>query len=59
MTHPRLAAQLYTVRELCKTDDFLVEMAKIEDIGYTAVQVSGSVRPSPTRRSVRSPMPMA
>jgi sugar phosphate isomerase/epimerase len=42
MTHAKLAAQLYTVRDFTKTaDDFRTSMAKIADIGYTAVQVSG------------------
>ncbi len=42
MTEPKLAAQLYTVRDFTKTtDDFRTSMAKIADIGYTAVQVSG------------------
>ncbi|HEY3291819.1 MAG TPA: sugar phosphate isomerase/epimerase, partial [Anaerolineae bacterium] len=37
-----LAAQLYTLREFCKTaDDFAKSMHKVRDIGYTAVQVSG------------------
>ncbi|MGC9521959.1 MAG: sugar phosphate isomerase/epimerase family protein [Anaerolineae bacterium] len=42
MTHPKLAAQLYTVREHTQTlEDFRASMRKIRDIGYTAVQVSG------------------
>jgi sugar phosphate isomerase/epimerase len=42
MTEPKLAAQLYTVRDFTKTaDEFRASMAKIADIGYTAVQVSG------------------
>ena len=40
--HPKLAAQLYTVREFTKTlEDFDASMKKISAIGYTAVQVSG------------------
>ena len=41
MTHPRLTAQLYTVREFTQTtEDFRASMEKVADIGYTAVQVS-------------------
>ncbi len=41
MTPPRLAAQLYTVREHTQTAaDFTVSMQMIRSIGYTAVQVS-------------------
>jgi len=42
MTHPKLAAQLYTIRDYTKTTaDFRASMKKVADIGYTAVQVSG------------------
>lgn len=42
MTHPVLAAQLFTVREHMKTaSDFAHTLKKIKAIGYTAVQVSG------------------
>ncbi|MDF1513664.1 MAG: sugar phosphate isomerase/epimerase [Anaerolineae bacterium] len=42
MSHPKLTAQLYTIREYTKTlSDFDASMKKIADIGYTAVQVSG------------------
>lgn len=41
MSHPVLAAQLYTIREHTKTaQDFAASMKKIRQIGYTAVQVS-------------------
>lgn len=39
----RIGAQLYTVREFCKTtDDFALTLRKVADIGYTTVQVSGT-----------------
>ncbi len=42
MTHPVLAAQLYTVRQFCQTaDDLAASLNKITAIGYKAVQVSG------------------
>jgi len=42
MSHPKLAAQLYTVRDYTKTaEDFRASMEKVAAIGYTAVQVSG------------------
>ena len=42
MTTPRLAAQLYTVREFAQTpQDLAASLKKIRAIGYTAVQVSG------------------
>ena len=42
MTHPKLAAQLYTVREHCQTaNDLALTLKKIRDIGYSAVQISG------------------
>jgi sugar phosphate isomerase/epimerase len=41
MSHPVLAAQLYTVREFTKTTaDFAASLKKISDIGYKAVQIS-------------------
>lgn len=41
MTHPVLAAQLYTVRQFCQTaEDLAASLKKIRAIGYTAVQVS-------------------
>lgn len=42
MSHSKLAAQLYTVREFTKTlEDLKTTLKKIREIGYTAVQVSG------------------
>jgi sugar phosphate isomerase/epimerase len=42
MSAPVLGAQLYTVREFCKTIEGVAETAeKIRKIGYTAVQISG------------------
>ena len=39
----RIGAQLYTARDFCKdTASFAETLAKIADIGYTAVQVSGT-----------------
>ncbi len=39
----RIGAQLYTVREQCKTlDDFALTLRKVADIGYKTVQVSGT-----------------
>lgn len=39
----RIGAQLYTVREFCKTtEDFALTLKKVADIGYTKVQVSGT-----------------
>ncbi|MBN1875628.1 MAG: sugar phosphate isomerase/epimerase [Anaerolineae bacterium] len=47
MSHPKLAAQLYTVREFTKTlEDFRNTMRKVRDIGYTAVQIS-AIGPMP------------
>ena len=38
----QLAAQLYTVRDFCKTAaDLAATAKKIREIGYPAVQVSG------------------
>ena len=37
-----IGAQLYTVRDFCKTTDSLAEtLKKVADIGYTEVQLSG------------------
>jgi sugar phosphate isomerase/epimerase len=42
MKKEQIAAQLYTVRDLCQTADGLRDTCrKLRDIGYTAVQVSG------------------
>ncbi len=39
----KIGAQLFTVREFCKnTDDFANTLARIADIGYKYVQVSGT-----------------
>lgn len=39
----QIGAQLYTVREQCKTlDDFALTLRKVADIGYRTVQVSGT-----------------
>ncbi len=41
MTHPVLAAQMYTVREFTQTlAGFVESMQKVQAIGYTAVQIS-------------------
>ena len=38
-----VGAQLYTVRDYCKTlDDFALTLRKVADIGYRTVQVSGT-----------------
>ena len=38
----RICAQLYNVREFCKTEQGLDEsLAKLQKIGYKTVQVSG------------------
>ena len=38
----KIGAQMYTVREFCKTTEGLAEsLKKIADIGYTTVQLSG------------------
>jgi len=48
----QVAAQLYTVREHCKTAaDFGASMKKVRAIGYTAVQISG-VGPIPENELV-------
>ncbi len=42
MKKKRIAAQLYTVREFCKTpEDIAKSMRKIKEIGFDAVQASG------------------
>lgn len=42
MSHPVLAAQLYTVRQFCQTaPELAASLEKIRAIGYRAVQVSG------------------
>lgn len=42
MSKPVIGAQLYTVREFCKTiEDTKETLLKLKDIGYTAVQLSG------------------
>jgi len=39
----KIGAQLYTVRDFCKTlDDFSETLKRVADIGYTTVQVSGT-----------------
>ncbi len=43
-----IGAQFYTIREHCKTlDDFARSLQKIADIGYTAVQISGTCEYDP------------
>ena len=38
----KIGAQLFTVRDFCKTTDGIAEtLKKVADIGYTTVQVSG------------------
>ncbi|MCX7044182.1 MAG: sugar phosphate isomerase/epimerase [Candidatus Sumerlaeota bacterium] len=42
MSKPCLGAQLYTLREYCKTlPDVITTFKKVSDIGYKAVQISG------------------
>lgn len=49
----QVAAQLYTLREHCKTaETFAASMKKVRAIGYTAVQISG-VGPIPEDEIVR------
>jgi sugar phosphate isomerase/epimerase len=49
MSHPVLAAQLYTIRDFTKTaKDFAASMKKVREIGYTAVQVS-AIGPIPNQ----------
>ena len=44
----KIGAQLYTVREYCKTpDDLSLTLKKISDIGYRYVQVSGTCEYDP------------
>lgn len=55
MSHPVLAAQLYTIRNHTRTqEDFAASMRKIREIGYTAVQVSaiGPIPPAEVKRIV-------
>lgn len=43
-----IGAQLYTLREFCKTpEDFAETLKKVADIGYTEVQVSGTCEYEP------------
>lgn len=45
----KIGAQLFTVRDFCKTTDGLAETLKrIADIGYTTVQVSGTCEYDPS-----------
>ena len=56
MAQPRLAAQLYTVREFTKTvEEFTQAMQKVRQIGYSAVQISaiGPFPPQQVRDIVR------
>jgi sugar phosphate isomerase/epimerase len=42
MNYPKIAAQMFTVREFCKTPEAIHEsLKKIKEAGYEAVQVSG------------------
>lgn len=42
MTHKQIAAQLYTVRHLCKTPEQTAEtLRKIREIGYSAIEIAG------------------
>lgn len=44
----KIGAQLYTVRNFCKTpDDFSNTLTRIAEIGYTTVQVSGTCEYTP------------
>ena len=44
----RIGAQLYTVRDFCQTlDDFADTLAKVADMGYKVIQVSGSCEYEP------------
>ena len=39
----KIGAQLFTLRDFCKTlDGFSETLKKVADIGYTTVQVSGT-----------------
>src|SRR5579859_7624851 len=50
MPQPRLAAQLYTVRDFTKTAEDLTEtLRKVKEIGYTAVQLS-AIGPLPAEQ---------
>lgn len=49
MKRSAIAAQLYTVRDFCRTEnDFAASLSRLRAIGYRAVQVSG-VGPIPTK----------
>ena len=42
MSKPIAGAQLYTIRDFCKTmPDVAASLKKVADIGYTAIQISG------------------
>ncbi|MGI6538562.1 MAG: sugar phosphate isomerase/epimerase family protein [Caldicoprobacterales bacterium] len=42
MNYPKIAAQLYTIRDFCKTSqDIRESLKRVKQIGYDAVQVSG------------------
>ncbi len=42
MNYPKIAAQMYTIRDFCKTpEDIYESLKKVKKIGYDAVQVSG------------------
>lgn len=44
----KIGAQLYTLREYCKTlDGFAETLKRVADIGYTTVQVSGTCKYAP------------
>ncbi len=44
----KIGAQLYTLRDFCRTTDDLAEtLKKVADIGYTTVQISGTCRYEP------------
>lgn len=44
----KIGAQLYTVREFCKTtDELAVTLKKVADIGYKTVQISGTCEYDP------------
>ena len=49
MMNRKIAAQLYTVRDFCQNEaDFNMTLAKLKNIGYQAIQVSG-VGPIPAK----------
>ena len=48
----KIGAQLYTVRDFCKTlDGFSETLKKVADIGYTTVQVPARMNPNGLRKS--------